>query len=300
MRKALRGSMKQQDAYKILAIFLGLTMVFSIFAYIFIGPNPANDQQKNEETQKEKYDSEFWVISQSFESISDALNMTPVGVESANYVDLETMPPQMAQWARQDLPLIGEVDTIYNSSTNKLYYANLRDGKNSSFLLLSTMYPEKNEFQYIVVPNSYPPILMRQEQNLSGLYNIMGNPTILSLPQTAIESLEIIYSLNKTNTSYDKYKGLLSKVPLAPFQSLNSNVSFAKQYYTGINLNNGSYERTTAYLDVSSSTLKNLTKSKANSTEKGFTEYNITKSGNYTIVRIISPDMFRVLMEGYS
>ena len=299
MRKALRGSMKQQDAYKILAIFLGLTMVFSIFAYIFIGPNPANDQQTNEGTQV-KYDPEFWVISQSFESISDALNMTPVGVESANYVDLETMPPQMVQWARQDLPLIAEVDTIYNSSTNKMYYANLREEKNVSFLLLSTMYPEKNEFQYMVVPNSYPPILMRQEQSISGLYNIMGNPTILSLPQTAIESLEIIYSLNKTNTSYDKYEGLLSKVPSAPFQSLNSNVTFAKQYYMGLNFNNGSYERTTAYLDVNSSTLKNLTKFKANSTEKGFTEYNITKSGNYTVVRIISPDMFRVLMEEYS
>ena len=300
MRKALRGSMKQQDAYKILAIFLGLTMVFSIFAYIFIGPNPVNDEQTNEETLKEKYDPEFWVIRQDFESISDALNMTPVGVEYANYVDLESMPPQMVQWARQDLPLIAEVDTIYNSSTNKMYYANLRDGKNGSFLLLSTMYPEKNEFQYMVVPNSYPPILMRQEQSISGLYNIMGNPTILSLPQTAIESLEIIYSLNKTNTSYDKYEGLLRKVPPAPFQSIDSNVTFARQYYMGVNFNNGSYERMTAYLDVNSSTLKNLTKFKANSTEKGFTEYNITKSGNYTVVRIISPDMFRVLMEEYT
>ncbi len=290
--------MKQQDAFKIIvAAFLALTMVFSIFAYFFIGPKSDTEQQTNEQTQQEKYNPEFWAINQPFNSIADALNMTPPGAESASYVDLEGMTPQMMQWARQDFSLIAEADSLYKSNTTRLYYANLREGKNSSFLLLSTMFPEKNDFDYIALPNAYPPILMRQEQGISGLYNIMGNPTVLATPQTAIDTLEIIYSQNKTNTSYDGYQGLLSKVPPAPFQTLSSNVSFAKQYYLGIGLNNESYQRITAYLNLNSSTMKNLTQSKANFTRKGFTEYNITRSGNYTVVKILGPDLFGVLSE---
>jgi hypothetical protein len=289
--------MKQEDTYKILAIFLGLTMVFSIFAYIFVGPSGDTDEQTNERTQEMYYDPELWTVSQPFDSITDALNLTPVGAEFAHYVDLESMNPQMEQWARQDLPVIGEVDSIYNSSTRKMYYTSLKEENISSFLLLSTMFPEKNEFEYIVLPDSYPPILLRQEQGISGLYNIMGNPTILSAPQTAVDTLEIIYSLNKTNTSYDIYEGLLGKVPAAPFQTISSNVTFAEQYYMGVNFKNGSYERTTAYLNINSSIMNNLTRLKDTSTERGFTEYNVTKSGDYTVVRILGSDMFRVLSE---
>ncbi len=293
--------MKQQDVFKIMvAVFLALTMVLSVFAYFFIGPRSDTEQQKNEEAKQEKYNPEFWVINKPFNSITDALNMTPPGTESATYVDLEGMTPQMTQWARQDFSLIAEADSLYKSNTTRLYYANLREGKNSSFLLLSTMFPEKNDFEYITLPNAYPPILMRQEQGISGLYNIMGNPTILAVPQTAIDTLEIIYSQNKTDTSYDGYQGLLSKAPPAPFQTLSSNVSFAKQYYMGIGFNNGSYQRTTAYLNVNSSTMKNLTQSKVNFTRKGFTEYNITRSGNFTVVKILGPDLFNVLSEGTS
>ena len=289
--------MKQQDLYKILAIFLGLTMVFSIFAYMFIGPSPDTTQQTNEPAQTEKYNPEFWVINQPFNSISDALRITPPGAESASFLDLDGMPPQMIQWAKQD-QTIRDLDSIYKSNTTKMYFANLKEGKNSSFLLLSTMFPEKNDFEYIEIPNSYPPILRRTDMN--GLYNVLGRPTILAPGDTIMGVLSITESLNKTNTSYDQYENLLIKVPTAPFQTLSSNVSFAKQYYQGIRFTNGSYERTTVYLNVNSSTMKNLTQSKVNSTQKGFTDYNITKSGNYTIVKILGPELFSILSEDYS
>ncbi len=289
--------MKQQDLYKILAIFLGLTMVFSIFAYMFIGPRD-DTTQKNEQAQTGKYDQELWVFNAPFDSISDALRITPPGAESASFVDLDGMPPQMIQWAKQDLQILGEVDTIYKSNTTKMYYANLREGKNSSFLLLSTMSPEKNDFEYIEIPNSYPPILRRTDMN--GLYNVLGRPVILAPGDTIMGVLSMTESLNKTNTSYDQYENLLTKVPTAPFQTLTSNVSFAKQYYQGIRFTNGSYERTTVYLNVNSTTMKNLTLSKANSIQKGFTDYNITKSGNYTIVKIIGSDLSSLLNEDTS
>lgn len=289
--------MKQQDAYKLLAAFMILIMIVVPVAYVVTSPRSDTAQETLTEYQQEKYNPEFWVINQPFYSISDALNMTPPGAVTADYVDLESMTPQMIQWARQDFQIIEEVDSLYKSNTTKMYYTRLHERKNESFLLLSSMYPEKNDFEYIEIPNTYPPILMRQEQQFYGIYNIMGDPTIFAPPQTAVDVLMIIYSLNKTETSYDKYEGLLSKVEPAPFQTITSNVSFADQYYMGVGETNGNYERTTAYLNANSSTVKKLNQLRTNSTQRGFAEYNLTRSENYTIVRIISPDFSQVLAE---
>jgi len=305
MRIVIGGGMRQQDAYKLLAAFMILIMIIVPVAYVITSPRDTS-QQINEQTQQEKYNPEFWVINQPFYSISDALNMTPYGAVTADFVDVESMTPQMIQWARQikvdliNYPIINWIDSLYKSNTTKVYYGHLKEGKNESFLLLSAMFPEKNDFEYIVLPNTYIPILVRQEQEINGMYNIMGNPVVFAPPQTVNEVLEIIYSQNKTVTAYDQYEGLLGKVDSAPFQTINSNVSFAKQFYMGIRETNGSYERTTAYLNVKSSNLKNLTQLKANSTQKGFMQYNISSSGNYTIVRILSSELGKVWNEPFS
>lgn len=294
------GGMEKQTAYKILAAFMILVMIIVPIAYVLTSPRSQTDQETPQPTsQQEKYNPEYWTMNQPFYSIADALNMTPVGVELATYTDLESMTPQLMQWARQDITVINESDTIYNSTTTKVYYAALKEGKNNSFLLLSTMSPEKNDFEYIVYPQQIAGnyILVRQEPQLSGLYNVMGNPTILAPEDTLVGVFKIITSLNKTATAYDQYSGLLSKAEPAPYQMLSSNISFAKQYYMGVGLNNGSYERTTAYLDANSTTQKKLDQLKANSTEKGFTEYNVTSVGNYTTVKIAGPDLFKVLSE---
>jgi hypothetical protein len=289
--------MKQQDMYKILAFFLAFTMIFSIFAYIFINPRDDTQQQTEDQT-RDYYDPEFWTFDQPFYSISDALNITPPGAESASYVDLEKMTPQMVEWTRQAQPILNEVDTIYNSNTTTMYYSDLKYGGNFSFLLLSTMDPLKNDFQYMFIDSYYDhPLLVRQEGGLQGFYNVMGTPVILAPPQTVIDVLDITASLNETVTSYDKYKGLLSKVPDAPFQTITSNVTFATQFYMGVSQNNGTYERTTAYLDLNSSVMKKLDQLRTNSTQRGISLYNVTKSGNYTIIQILSGDMFAVLME---
>ena len=289
--------MKQQDAYKILAGFLVITMLGSVFAYMFIGQNDnTNSETVTTDTYLEKYNPEFWTVSQPFNSISDALSMTPPGVEEAYYVDLESMTLQMTQMVDPNIQgLIQDVDTrLYKSNTTKLYYAGLKDGNNGSFLLLSTMFPSKNDFDYIVLPNTNN-ILQRQD---TGAINIMGTPVIYApTEKVASDVLEIIYGLNRSVTAYDQYNDLLTKVEPAPYQILNSNVSFAKQFYIGLNLVNGSYERTTAYLDANSTVLKKINQSKANSTEKGFEQYSINQSGNYTIVKIVSPELFIVLNE---
>ena len=306
MRKTLGERMKQQDAYKLLAAFLVLTMVFSIFAYIFISPRSETAQEtQNPQSQEDKYNPEFWAVNSPFDSISDALKMTPSGTVTASYVDIESMTPQMIQWAKTfktelvDIPIIDFADSLYKSNTTKVYFAGLRYQKNDSFLLLSTMFPEKNDFEYLMLPDAYPPILIRQDQ-YNGMYNIMGTPAIFAPPQTSIDVLRIIYSQNKTATGYDQYEGLLDYVESAPFQTIVSNLSFADQYYMGIRETNGNYERTTVYLNLNSSSLKKLNLLKANSTQNGFTNYYINISGKYTTVKITSPDMLKVLNEEIS
>lgn len=286
--------MNQQVAYKILAIFLVITMLGSVIAYFFIGQKDnTNSEPVTPNTNLDKYNPEFWTVSQPFNSISDALSMTPPGAVMANYVDLENMPPQMIQWVSQEIPILQEVDSLYKSNTSKMYYASIKEGDNNSFLLLSTMSIPKNDFDYIVLPNTNN-ILQRQD---TGMINIMGTPVIYAPDQIAGDVLNIIYGLNESNTSYNTYKNLLTKVEPAPYQILNANVSFAKQFYIGLNLVNGSYERTTAYLDANSSVLKKINQSKANSTQKGFEQFSINQSENYTIVKIVSPELFKVLNE---
>jgi len=289
--------MKQQDAYKILAAFLVITMLGSVFAYMFIGQkDTTNSDTVTPNTNPDKYNPEFWTVSQPFYSISDALKMTPPGAIVAYYVDLGSMPPQMIQWVRQELPVIQEVDSLYKSNTTIMYYTNIKEGTNNSFLLLSTMSIPKNDFEYIVLPNTT--ILERTDAGrITGMINIMGTPVIYAPEQIAGEVLNIIYGVNESNTSYDTYKNLLTKVEPAPYQILNANVSFAKQFYLGINLVNGSYEGTTAYLDANSSVLKKIDRSKANSTQRGFEQFSINQTGNYTIVKVVSPELLNVISE---
>jgi len=286
--------MNQQLAYKLLAAFLVFTMLGSVFAYFFIGARDDTTQQTNTpDTNTDKYNEEFWTVNQPFYSISDGLIMTPPGAETAQFVDLESMPPQMIQWVRQDLQVIQEVDSLYKSDTIKMYYARIQEGNNESFLLLSTMFPPKNDFDYIVLPDTNN-ILQRQD---TGAINIMGTPVIYAPDKTAGEVLEIIYGLNKSVTAYDQYENLLKNVDPVPYQMLTSNVSFSKQFYIGVGLINGSYERTTAYIDANSTVLKKLNQLKANSTQKGFEQYQVDQSGNYTVVKIVSPELFTVLTE---
>lgn len=289
------GIMKQQDAYKIMAALMIVIMIGAPLYLLIEGQKGDTTQETNTpDTNLDKYNPDLWTVNQPFYSISDSLKMTPPGAITAQFVDLENMPPQMIQWARQELQVIQEVDSLYKSNTTTMYFARITEGKNDSFLLLSTMFPPKNDFDYIVLPDTNN-ILQRQD---TGAINIMGSPVIYApTDKTASEVLEIIYGLNKSATSYDQYETLLKNIEPVPYQMVSSNVSFAKQFYFGVGLINGSYERTTAYLDANSTVIKKLNQLKVNGTQKGFEQYQVNQSGNYTVVKIVSPELFTVLDE---
>lgn len=280
--------MKQQTAYKILAAFMVLTMVFSVFAYIFIGAKDQNETQADKPLTNEENEQKLWSFSEPLYSISDGLKITPPGAVSAEFIDLNSMTPQMMQWAKQvkvDLvnqPIIDWTGALYNSTTDKLYYVHLREGQNESFLLLNNINSQKINFQYEKDESGSPPsyfnqyLLIRQEQEYKNLINVMGTPSVFGPWPTVQKVINItVLKNNATKTAYDEYEGLLTYSNNAPYQTLVSNPGFADQIYIGIKKNNDSYERTTAYLNLNSMSMKNLTALKANSTQKGFTLYDI-------------------------
>lgn len=290
--------MKQENANKLMALFMAGIMLFSIAAYLLSAPPDTSRQEPQQGTTT--YNPEFWTINEPFFSISDALKMTPEGVNTAHFVDMERMTPRMAQWVREGgFPIINEVDSIYKSDTTRMYYTTLGTDENGSFVVLSTMFPEKNDFEYMVSPNvyGYHYILFRQEPQYNGLINVMGTPTLLAPPDAAIGVLEIITSLNETATAYDSYEELLGIIEPASFQIINSSVDFADDFYFGIRDINGSYERTTAYNNINQGLLEKLEQQKTNSTERGFSGYNITSTGNYTVVTITSSEFYDLLDE---
>lgn len=314
--------MKQQTANKIIAIFLALTMLLSVAAFFFSGSPASNEEQKPFEplTDVEK-ENALWTFNEPLYSISDGLKITPPGAVSAEFIDLNSMTPQMMQWAKQTQPIINEVNDIYNSTTEKLYYAGIGEGQNRSFLLLNNINSQKINFQYEKDESGYPPIylnqyiLIRQEEEYKNLINIMGTPSVFAPWSTVEKVINItVLKTNGAKTAYDEYQGLLTYSQNAPYQMIASNSGFADQFYVSLKKNNDSYERTTAYLNLNSASLMNLTALKANSTQKGFTlydiiQYNVTQTTgselnasykvnqSYTVVKVAGPDLLRVLTE---
>ena len=58
----------------------------------------------------------------------------------------------------------------------------IREGNNSSFLLLSTMITPKNDFEYIVLPDTN---IMVAKDRIQAHINIMGTPVIYAPDKTA-------------------------------------------------------------------------------------------------------------------
>ncbi len=328
MRNALRTSMKQQTANKIIAVFLAFTMLLSVAALFFSGSRSNNDETPvNAPLTNEEQEQALWSFNEPLYSISDGLKITPPGAVSAEFIDLNSMTPQMMQWAKQlkvdlvNYPILSWTDNLYNSSTDKLYYAHLKEGQNESFLLLNNIYPQKINFQYEKDQSGFPPaylnqyLLIREDEEFKNIINVMGTPSVFA-PWPIVEKVINITVLknNATKTAYDEYEGLLTYSENAPYQMIASNPGFADQIYIGIKKNNDSYQRTTVYMNLNSTSMKNLTMFKANSTQKGFIlydikQYNVTQTPSselnashkvnqsYTVVKVAGPDLLRVLTE---
>ncbi|HID26402.1 MAG TPA: hypothetical protein EYP22_00925 [Methanosarcinales archaeon] len=298
--------------YKIIAAFLVFTMVLSSVAY-FIGGNTNSNGEPTQTIEKETTnisttsfrDLGGRLVRHEFDSIGDALEITPPKVKYAQYIDVDAISDTpMYFWINQKLnDTIGAnltmINQLYGSNTTKMYLSIL---DNKSVVLFNTIYPEVVAFDYVVgLP--YKGYLMLLRNN--GMYNVMGTPVIYSTKENAMKIIDFISGYER-NPNFDI---LLDNVSSAEYQEVIVNPGFAEQLYLGIKIGynetsfNNTYERVTVYVNATPAILSNLNRLKQNSYGRGFIEYNITTEQinaiNVTKMTIVSPDFQLVANERY-
>jgi hypothetical protein len=283
---------------KILAIFLVSTMVLSSIAFFA----STQDNRTSQETPSEKPVVDFLdvggeLINQPFNSLKDALNITPSGVTRAEYVNLQAAsgtpmePFLLGQLRSEGLP-VEELNRLYGANTTHMYFAYL---ENNSFLLMARFNPQIVTFNFITVPYRNYNMLLRED---TGAINVMGNPTIYG-PQPAVaDALDLIDRVSN-HTAYKDYEALMKIAPQAEYQLITNNITFADQFYLGLTTGeNNTYRRTTIYLNPEESLVQKINTLKQNSTQRGFTEYNVTTTGDLMTVNIEST-LINVVREEY-
>jgi len=276
---------------KYLAIFLVATMVLSAIGIYFSATEKNNDSEVNT-SNPEAVDNSTISFSQvpgkqvyhKFNSIADGLNMSPEGMISASYVDLQKTTGTPLE------PIFGNVTnmkSIYSADVTKRYSASYPDG--TGFELHQI--PE----QKMLIPWGAAPYgkynLLARTNNTYDIWNVVGSPVIFG-PRNSVEKVIDVLDGNATSsTEYNQilnlvnpenviYQGVVTKT--------NTTDIPADQYYTDLKkLDNGSYTQTAIFVNPESNVTKSIETYQANSSERGVS-YNVTSSGNITKLEITS------------
>jgi len=310
--------MDQKTGAKIVAGFLALIMLLSIFPYFLNGDSSDSQQQNNQfddydNIQNDNFNVGGQLIDHDFNSIVDALQMSPSDVYSAQYIDVEYINSTTNKlWFEVLNPNIttvnkiskNEVDSIYNSptspqekiSTRQVYYAEL---PNNNFLLLSTITPKRVFFKYNTAITSYDgrhQVLIKE----NGFTNVMGEPTLFTPSRELAESiLSIITGPATQPTAYDAFSPLLNfSDDYSEFQVVSSQIDFADKYYLGISNQDGNFTRTTRttiYQNPTSETSSYLKQLAKTGLSRGFSTYNLTNEGD--ILKVVITGQFQDVID---
>lgn len=272
---------------KVIAIFLAFIMVGSVVPYLFSGSSQPDNNGPTDQNNAPGFDSISGEhVNHEFNSLNDALEMTPEGAISAQYFDISKIkgtPMQNFINISRTAP-----QGMYNANITKTYTANYND---SQGFQLHTFTPEIVAFQYSA--KSYNGYQLLERGN--GIFNVIGNPTILGQEEKVKNVIDVL-SDNAENTN--KFDQIMSHTnPDAEIQVVQDIPDdFADQYYLGFNnAENNIYQRNIVYLNPSNNTVDNISQLEANSTERGVT-YNTTSDGNITKV-VVEGDLMSVVSE---
>ncbi|MCL7412549.1 MAG: hypothetical protein M8353_02905 [ANME-2 cluster archaeon] len=291
--------MNPKTGTQIIAAFMIISMVLSSVIY-FVG----NDSSENGDTQpvstatEDNFNVGGKQVFHNFYSITDGLQMTPPNTTSALFVDVDYINSTAFQpWHEQlsynittvkQLPG-SEVDTLYQSKTLQMYYAQLPDDE---IVLLSNMSPKTVSFEYIGLPSVDTQYLILLRTDVKGA-NVMGVPTIFTTSRdTAEEILTIIESWVTPSTGYDLFSPVLNNsFEYSEYQAVNSQVGFADLYYIGIHRNDdGTFTRTTVYYNPAGDTRSHIQTLANTGLDRGFSQYDLTQDGN--IVKVVLTGQF--------
>lgn len=285
-----KGSTTSQKNQKWLAIFLAATMFLSIFMIYFSGSSNTNagnneDPVSGEDQIPKLYFSQIpgKQVMNDFYSISDALKMSPNGLVSARYIDLQKMegtPLEEDQSNRQML------NNFYGTEVTKRYTADYLDG--SGFELHQI--PE----QQIIMPfnatlyEGYQ--LLARTNGTYDIWNVVGNPVILG-PQASVKNAIDVLEGNSTSAAED-FDYILTQIDSngALYQEVVKRTPFinipAEQWYKDLKkLDDGSYSQTTVFLNPDENLTKQINVMETNASERGV-RYDVTSEGNITKLMI--------------
>lgn len=286
--------MKRKDPatknQKILAVFLAFTMLLSACMVYFSG-----DSNKNSNDDPSSGNGEDNLIisfsqipgkqvNHKFNSVADGLKMSPEGVISATYVDLQKTTGTPFE---KILGNVKTMDTLYGADVTKRYGAGYADG---SGFELHQIPEQKILMPWGTIPhNDY--YLLARTNNTHDVWNVVGSPVILGPRQTIVDVIDV---LGGNATSTTEYNSLLSQANPegSIYQEVITKTNLtdipADQIYTEIKkLDDGSYRQTSLYLNLESEFTERIQTLQANSTERGVT-YNVTTSGDITKLTITS------------
>lgn len=286
--------MKRKDPatknQKILAVFLAFTMLLSACMVYFSGDSNknSNDDPSSGNGEENLIISFSQIpgkqVNHKFNSVADGLKMSPEGVISATYVDLQKTTGTPFE---KILGNVKTMDTLYGADVTKRYGAGYADG---SGFELHQIPEQKILMPWGTIPyNDY--YLLARTNNTHDVWNVVGSPVILGPRQTIVDVIDV---LGGNATSTTEYNSLLSQANPegSIYQEVITKTNFtdipADQIYTEIKkLDDGSYRQTSLYLNLESEFTERIQTLQANSTERGVT-YNVTTSGDITKLTITS------------
>lgn len=300
--------MNPKTGVQIIAAFMILSMILSSVAY-FIGSDGSDNQNEQagnfQNTQDDYFDVGGMQVLSGFASITDGLKMSTPDTYAAQFIDVEYIAStEFSPWNEQ-LPVNlttvqvrnkGEVDGLYMTSTEQIYFAQLLDGE---FLLMSTMTPKRVNFDYVGLPSSNGQYLLLIRSDTGGT-NVMGEPTIYtSSHERAEDVLTIIESFAAPATAYDTFSPVLNySDDYSEYQVVNSRVEFADLYYLGIYRNDdGNFTRTTIYYNPADETVEHVNEMAGDGVERGFTRYDVTTADGEILKVVIAGEFPRIISE---
>lgn len=282
---------------KYIAIILASIMFFSVFLYLVTGGSGPKGNSNNEnESPTPVVENNISTIPFSqipgkqvhhqFNSIADGLNMSPDGVISAAYVDLQKTSGTPLEQTFGNTTMM---KSFYGADVTKRYSAYYSDGNGFE---LHAIPEQKILKSFVPIPYHGYQLLARDSSSSGDLWNVVGSPVILGSRQSVKSVIDVLGGNLTSATEYNQIlsqadpKDVIFQVVVA--RTNNTTDALADQYYNDLRkLDNGSYEQTSLFLNVNPGLAKNITALQATSSERGVT-YNVNTSGNITKLVLIS------------
>ncbi|MDD3042810.1 MAG: hypothetical protein PHV51_09715 [Methanosarcinaceae archaeon] len=284
MKKCSTPAQKNQ---KYIAIFLAATMFLSVFVVYFGGSNTDASEGEDLEVSGEAqppmisfYQIPGKQVQHEFDSIADGLAMSPDGLVSARYINLQKTkgtPFESVPSEQQTMYY------LYGGDLTKRYMADYLDGRHIE--LHQTAEPKigmpRNVSQY----DGYQ--LFARTNESYDIWNVVGNPVIFGSKENVKSVINVLEG--NSSSGAGNFDSLLNYAEPngAIFQEVVKRDIFvsipAEKWYKDLKkLDDGSYSQTSIFLNPDAELTAQMNIMGANCSERGV-DYNITEyEGNIT------------------